>query len=200
MAKLGNRPKVILPKLTSYEAVDPPKYDENAMGAKLWAKAAWFTGQYTNQELADQIDVSLKTLQLWVRGHNKRSGWLYEKEQYEKKAMKKVVRNSASRMDDILSQMLSVFESGIKEIRESNQKLNVGELSALANSFEKLFKARQLSIGAPTDIFLDGNGKSLTWNQIKKEIQDVDILDYSVDTVAKRTEFKTGHFLENKDS
>lgn len=184
-ARKGRRVKIVLPKLTDYEAIDPPDYSINPVAAKLWAKAAWFTTRYPNQELADLIKVDVSTIKLWVRGSTKRSGWKYEKELYEKKAIKNFVVSNSYKMDSILSRMLDVFDRGIKEIEDSNQTLNVGEMSALSNSFEKLFKARQLSIGAPTDIFTDANGKSLTWNQIRNELQSVDILDYSLAPVAK---------------
>ena len=196
-SKRSKNVKVTGPRLTDYEATEPPNYDTDPTLAKLWAKAAWFTERYTNQELADLINVSSRTINYWVKGNKKSSGWLYEKEKYEKKAIKKAVRNNSNRMDGILSQMLDVFEKGIKDIKDSNHSISIQEMSALSNSFEKLFKARQLSVGGPTDIYMGDNGRPLSWGQIKEQLQAVDILDYSLEPVNGKNVYRNKKLLNN---
>lgn len=157
---------------------EPVPYAEEPTKAKLWARYAWFSGKYTNKEIALAVDVDISVIARWVRGTQKTAGWSEEKESADKRIINRVVQTNVARINGTLSRMLDALELSANAIIENREMLTVAEFNQYVTAFEKLFKTRQLEMGRPTEILADGDGKEITWTDIKKRMEEVDILDY----------------------
>lgn len=130
-------------------------------------------------KIAEAIEVNQLTVQAWVNGNRTHEGWAKEKERIERDVVKRRLKSNRDRIDYVLSKVLTVLETTVDRVVNHREELGVSEFNQFVGSFERIFKLKQLEMGAPTEIFKTEDGKSLTWDAIRKEIQSVDILDYS---------------------
>ena len=185
--KKGTRPRVdkdrekeldkLLPALYSKIPEEPVDFQQFPTEAKLWARAAWWSGKYSVPEIAEAINTPDITVYKWIRGNSIRPGWADDKEKADKRALVGAVRSNTVRMDKLMTKMLTVLETTIRRVIEENSQLTVDEFGKITNAFEKIFKIRQLELGRPTEIFAGEDGQMPTWMEIRKKLEEVDYVE-----------------------
>lgn len=186
-AKKGTRPGVdkerdeelrkLLPAIYSKIPDEPADFQQHPTEAKLWARAAWWSGKYSVPEIAEAINTPDITVYKWIRGNSHKPGWADDKEKADKRALVGAVRSNTVRMDKLMTEMLTVLETTIKRVIEENSQLTVDEFGKITNAFEKIFKIRQLELGRPTEIFAGEDGKMPTWMEIRQKLEEVDYVE-----------------------
>lgn len=170
----------MLPAIYSRIVDEPVDYHENPTEAKLWARWAWWTGKYSIAEIAENINASDFRIRSWIHGTTRTPGWAEEKEKDDRRALRKAIHGNTVRMDKILKQMLDILERTGTLFIEDNKQLTIAEFNMITNAFEKLHKVRQLEMGRPTEIFSGEDGKKFTWSDIRKQIEEVDVVEFEV--------------------
>ena len=165
------------PKLIWAPEEEPSNYYEEPAKAKLWARWAWFTGKYKQREIAEAICVTPTVIKSWIRGTSKVKGWSQERAELDGKLGKQLVKKKVAAIEENMDKMLKVIKRSMDEILDDNETLTVGEINQLSSAYDKLFKARQLSEGRPTDIYGDSNGTMVTWNEALEKLRGADIID-----------------------
>lgn len=169
----------LLPVIFSQIPEEPVDYHTRPTEAKLWCRAAWWSGKYTIGQLSDAINATSFQISSWIHGTKHRRGWAVDKEIADKKALSGAVRDNTVRMEATLSNMLSLLESSTVKLLEENATLPPAEFNMFMNAFDKLFKLRQLEMGRPTEIFAE-NGSAMTWSDIRKKIEEVEVPMFEV--------------------
>lgn len=170
----------LLPAIYCKIPEEPKNFREFPTEAKLWARAAWWSGKYSVPEIAESIGVKDQAVYTWVRGTAHVKGWAEDKEKEDQKALRKAVKNNSNRMQSLMDKMLTVLEKTVHGIIDENRRLSVDEFTKVTNAFEKIFKLRQLEMGKPTEIFAGDNGELPTWSEIREKLAAVDIPEYEV--------------------
>lgn len=170
----------LLPIVFSKIPDEPKDFHTHPTEAKLWARAAWWSGKYSVNEISEAINLKEATIYTWIRGNSRVKGWADEKDEADKKALKKELRNNSIRMKTLMEQMLTVLEKTVVGIIDENRRLSVDEFTKVTNAFEKIFKLRQLELGKPTEIFAGEDGKLPTWTEIRERMKEVDVPEYEV--------------------
>lgn len=168
------RLKELLPVVFCKIPEEPLDYHTHPTEAKLWCRAAWWSGKYTIAQLSDSINASHQIIGTWIHGTANRKGWAADKEASDKRAIKHVVRDNTIRMEATLSNMLTLLETSTIKLLEENATLPPAEFNMFMNAFDKLFKLRQLEMGRPTEIFAE-NGSQLSWTDIAQKMREVEI-------------------------
>lgn len=163
-----------LPALVFEFNEDPTPYAEGKTRAKLWARWAWFSGNYSAKEIAEAIEVPDYQVYKWIRGTPNNIGWAKEKDKADKKAVEAVLKTQSRRLQGLMEDMLSSLELSAKELVENRHKLTISEFGQMTNALERIHKMKQLELGLPTENLGTSNA---SWSDLKKKMETVDILD-----------------------
>lgn len=168
--------KQFLPSVIYAPSDGPCLYKEEPTRARLWARYAWFSEKYTVEEIAEEIGVTTNQIKAWIRGSQAFKGWAEERESADKRIVSRAVHNNAKRLSYLMDKMLTVLEASTQNIIDNRHMLTVNEYDKFVGAFEKVYKTRQLELGRPTEILEDGS--KITWESIRKRLEEVDIIDY----------------------
>lgn len=157
---------------------EPCLYDEDPLGAYLWARDAWWRERETAKDIAALIGIPLHRVRLWIHGGGPEEGWKKSKSRAIQKLFSRFQQDEREKIENLLIKMLNILGASIEVLLDENVKLSVSEFNSMANAFEKLFKMRQLILGQATEIFGVGENKDVTWDNVVRKIREVDILDY----------------------
>jgi hypothetical protein len=183
MGRKGHKPSVVienpenLPSIVFELSDEPVPYHEQPYKAKLWAKYAWLNSSYSIAYIAESIEVGTGLVSKWINGTQKEKGWKEELELAEKRTVTNLVARNTKRIEYTLGKALDLLAMNTERLINERHQFSVAEYSMFTGAVERLFKLKQLEEGKPTEI-VSADGKTLSWEAIRKQIEDVDILDY----------------------
>lgn len=154
--------------------LDPPNYEEDPYLALLWAKDMWWRRIYTVNEICRLTRMPVHRLKKQLVGNKNEYGWVEEREKVQASLLRRTIQNDQARIDSLLQNILSVLEESTAAIMANGEGLTVEQYGKFIDSFDKLFKVRQLIIGSPTQIY----GGDMTWEKVLEKLRQVDIIEY----------------------